>query len=148
MKVLCRRSPGARWILPRWRQFSALTLSVRSIRPNPLRVFPSCPFCPPGLRPSFFSPSLAFSGFLSKSVEGGFDDVLLSLSRLPFSFSMVSPCLTTNSCNFSTISTSCSGVRFFRLSLSSSCCGSFCFILSIYTFFCFCQSPDLNPYIL
>ncbi|TRV43247.1 MAG: hypothetical protein EWV52_20980 [Microcystis panniformis Mp_MB_F_20051200_S6D] len=50
------------------------------------------------------------------------------------------------SCNFSTISTSCSGVSFFRLSLSSSCCGSFCFILSIYTFFCFCQSPDLNPY--
>ncbi|BAG01627.1 unknown protein [Microcystis aeruginosa NIES-843] len=57
-------------MLPQWGHFSALTLSVRSIRPNPLRVFPSCPFCPPGLRPSFFSPSLAFSGFLSKSVEG------------------------------------------------------------------------------
>ncbi|TRV46210.1 MAG: hypothetical protein EWV53_08380, partial [Microcystis panniformis Mp_MB_F_20051200_S9] len=39
-----------------------------------------------------------------------------------------------------------SGVSFFRLSLSSSGGGSFCFILSIYTFFCFCQSPDLNPY--
>ncbi len=70
--------------VPQPQQHSGRKISQRYTLPNPLRVFPGCPGCPPGFRFGAWLSSSELSGFFSDflrmSPDGGFDDVLLSKS--------------------------------------------------------------------